>query len=168
MLRKINLFLLCFNLLVGVVLLPSVSYSQGSSDNYGVQIQALQTRVDDCENAIKQLSKAVGSVEVNASANNVFVPKPSEKYYHVKECKSLNVDKGKSISLSVAEGSGYKPCPSCDPLSKLTVLVTRTGECYHIGCKGKIPMSLEESRKQYRACKVCNPDRKVFVSVKNK
>ena len=48
--------------------------------------------------------------------------------------------------------------------SQTTVYVTRTGKCYHrANCrylsKSKIPMSLEEAKKRYRPCSVCNPPR---------
>lgn len=56
------------------------------------------------------------------------------------------------------------PDPQRFPSASETVFVTRTGESYHVaGCpalaKSQIPIALDDAKKRYRPCSVCNPPR---------
>ncbi len=103
----------------------------------------------------------------------VYITKTGKKY-HRADCRYLSKSK---IPISLKDAVlSYTPCSVCNPptiqvvrpiqkkTESVTVYVTRTGSKYHrAGCrylkKSSIPMSLEEAKKRYSPCSVCNPPR---------
>lgn len=105
----------------------------------------------------------------------VYVTKTGKKY-HRAGCRYLSRS---MIPISLKEGVySYGPCSVCNPpvlnliepaqkepvKKSFIVYVTRTGSKYHrAGCrylrKSSIPMSLEDAKRRYSPCSVCNPPR---------
>jgi len=105
----------------------------------------------------------------------VYVTKTGKKY-HIAGCRYLSRS---MIPISLREAVySYGPCSVCNPpvldLDKpiqeepvkksFIVYVTRTGSKYHLpGCRylrtSSIPMPLEEAKRRYSPCSVCNPPR---------
>lgn len=70
-----------------------------------------------------------------------------------------------SPSESQSAGGSYESttAPATDT-QEATVFITRTGSKYHRGgcrylSKSKIPISLENAKRRYSPCSVCNPPR---------
>jgi len=105
----------------------------------------------------------------------VYVTKTGKKY-HKAGCRYLSRS---MIPISLEEAvHSYDPCSVCNPpvlnLTKpvqeesakkpFIVYVTKTGSKYHLsGCRylrrSSIPMSLEDAKKRYSPCSVCDPPR---------
>lgn len=105
----------------------------------------------------------------------VYVTKTGKKY-HRAGCRYLSRS---MIPISLKEATySYAPCSVCNPpvlnliepaqkepvKKSFIVYVTKTGAKYHrAGCrylrKSSIPISLEDAKRRYSPCSVCNPPR---------
>jgi len=105
----------------------------------------------------------------------VYVTKTGKKYHRV-GCRYLSRS---MIPISLKEAVySYGPCSVCNPpvlnliepaqkepvKKSFMVYVTKTGSKYHLsGCRylrrSSIPMSLENAKRRYSPCSVCNPPR---------